>query len=88
MHSSITGASGRIAGNLVHGIARRQDASQRGAVQRLTSSTIAHEILRDPIHIVPQVRSGNVVDVDGSLLEVIKTTHTVGRGRQLGNVQV
>ena len=39
------------------------------------------------IHLL-QVRSGNVIDLDGRLCEVLKLVHTQGHGRQLGNVQV
>ena len=35
-----------------------------------------------------QVRSGNVIDMEGRLYEVLKLVHTQGHGRQLGNVQV
>ena len=35
-----------------------------------------------------QVRTGNVLDIDGRLFHVLKHEHTVGRGRQLGNVQL
>ncbi len=35
-----------------------------------------------------QVRSGNVIDLEGRLYEVLKLVHTHGHGRQLGNVQV
>ena len=35
-----------------------------------------------------QVRIGNVVEMDGKLVQVIKSVHGAGQGRQLGNVQV
>ncbi len=35
-----------------------------------------------------QVRSGNIIDLDGRLCQILKLVHTQGHGRQLGNVQV
>lgn len=35
-----------------------------------------------------QVRIGNVVEMDGKLVQVIRSAHGAGQGRQLGNVQV
>lgn len=35
-----------------------------------------------------QVRPGNVLEIGGRLLQVLKANHTQGAGRQLGNVQV
>jgi len=35
-----------------------------------------------------QVRSGQVLEIEGRLLSVVKSFHSVGAGRQLGNVQV
>ena len=34
-----------------------------------------------------QVRPGNVLEMKGRLLQVMKFQHTQGAGRQLGNVQ-
>ena len=34
-----------------------------------------------------QVRPGNVLEMKGRLLQVVKFQHTQGAGRQLGNVQ-
>ncbi|GAB4822133.1 hypothetical protein N2152v2_009179 [Parachlorella kessleri] len=34
-----------------------------------------------------EVRSGNVLEVNGRLMQVVKHQHTQGAGRQLGNVQ-
>ena len=36
----------------------------------------------------PQVRAGNILEVDGKLMQVIKCSHTQGTARQLGNVQL
>ncbi len=36
----------------------------------------------------PQVRNGNILDLNGRLFQVTKFQHTQGSGRQLGNVQV
>lgn len=35
-----------------------------------------------------QVRTGNILDVDGKLVQVLKHSYTQGTGRQLGNVQL
>lgn len=35
-----------------------------------------------------QVRSGQVIDHNGRLVQIQKFQHTQGTGRQLGNVQV
>ena len=35
-----------------------------------------------------QIRAGQVLEIDGRLLSVVKSFHSVGAGRQLGNVQV
>jgi len=35
-----------------------------------------------------QVRAGNMLEVEGKLMHVIKAAHTQGSGRQLGNVQL
>jgi len=35
-----------------------------------------------------QIRSGQVLEIEGRLLSVVKAFHSVGAGRQLGNVQV
>lgn len=37
---------------------------------------------------VSQVKVGNVLEVDGKLVQVIKSVHGAGQARQLGNVQV
>jgi translation elongation factor P len=35
-----------------------------------------------------EVRSGNIIEIEGRLMQVIKMSHTQGVGRQLGNVQL
>jgi len=35
-----------------------------------------------------QIRIGNILDIDGRLLQVLKQAHAQGTGRQLGNVQL
>lgn len=35
-----------------------------------------------------EVRSGNIIEIEGRLMQVIKQAHTQGVGRQLGNVQL
>ena len=37
---------------------------------------------------IVQVRIGNVIELDGKLVHVVKSFHGAGQGRQLGNVQV
>lgn len=54
--------------------------SRRGTQARLRA-TLADSLL-------PQVRPGNVLEVNGRLMQVLKYQHTQGAGRQLGNVQV
>lgn len=39
-------------------------------------------------NIFVQVRSGNLIELEGRLYQVTKHQHTHGHGRQLGNVQV
>lgn len=35
-----------------------------------------------------QIRIGNILDIDGRLMQVLKQAHAQGTGRQLGNVQL
>ena len=52
-------------------------------ILKTTSLVQGHDILYSL-----QVRPGQVLEIGGRLLQVMKANHTQGAGRQLGNVQV
>jgi elongation factor P len=53
----------------------------------LFSSPCSHHYLI-PSRPILQIRIGNILDVDGRLMQVLKQAHAQGTGRQLGNVQL
>ncbi len=66
-----------------------QEASKRGAACTLSRNKAVYQ---RPAGKRPrcdlQIRSGDVLDYEGRLLQVVKREYTQGSGRQLGNVQV